>query len=62
MTGRRRKMRDKGIKQYNALYAAAVKNGYSVTDEQVQAYIEDMKTTARKRGQQRRYSRRDRPV
>ena len=32
-----------GIKQYNALYAAAVKNGYSVTDEQVQAYIEDMK-------------------
>ena len=31
------------IKQYNALYAAAVKNGYSVTDEQVQAYIEDMK-------------------
>ena len=27
----------------NALYAAAVKNGYSVTDEQVQAYIEDMK-------------------
>lgn len=34
---------DKEIKQYNALYAAAVKNGYSVTDEQVQAYIEDMK-------------------
>ena len=34
---------DKEIKQYNALYAAAVKNGYSVTDEQVQTYIEDMK-------------------
>lgn len=34
---------DKEIKQYNALYAAAVKNGYSVTDEQVQAYLEDMK-------------------
>lgn len=34
---------DKEIKQYHALYAAAVKNGYSVTDEQVQAYIKDMK-------------------
>lgn len=34
---------DKEIKQYNALYAAAVENGYTVTDEQVQAYIEDMR-------------------
>lgn len=34
---------DKEIKQYNALYASAVKNGYSVTDEQVQDYLEDMK-------------------
>ena len=41
--GQAAKDADKEIKQYNALYAAAVKNGYSVTDEQVQAYIEDMK-------------------
>ena len=41
--GQAAKDADNEIKQYNALYAAAVKNGYSVTDEQVQAYIEDMK-------------------
>ena len=38
--GQAAKDADKEIKQYNALYAAAVKNGYSVTDEQVQAYID----------------------
>ena len=37
--GQAAKDADKEIKQYNALYAAAVKNGYSVTDEQVQGCV-----------------------
>ncbi len=42
MTGRRRKMR---IKRSSSTmhFTRGSQNGYSVTDEQVQAYIEDMK-------------------